>query len=176
MSTRDIYLISVPLKNARPHWTIWFPLDSNEPNSVGKKIQALGAPQFGFKIEVEHAFDWRTTHSAKSICLFLLGTTDSSNIVDVTEPTKTTDLNKDDKFEKVAGKLDAPRAASREVMPTGSVSRVAAALQHDIPGMRRCQEWTMDYIAALVKAGLLSDEAMNVVAEARKLNPFPPTD
>jgi len=34
----------------------------------------------------------------------------------------------------------------------------------------------MDYIAALVKAGLLSDDAMNVIAEARKLNPFPPTD
>ncbi|KAF5385049.1 hypothetical protein D9615_001001 [Tricholomella constricta] len=147
-----------------------------EPNTIGKKIQAVGAPQFGFKIEVEHAFDWRKTRSANTISLFLLGTTDASNVVDITESTKTTDLNKNDKFEKVVAKLNAPPAASSEVMPTGTVSEVAAALQHDIPGMRRCQEWTMEYIAALVKAGLLPDEAMNVVAEARKLNPFPPTD
>ncbi|KAG6822414.1 hypothetical protein H0H93_005625, partial [Arthromyces matolae] len=81
-----------------------------------------------------------------------------------------------DKFEKVAGTLDAPRTASSDVMPAGTVSEVAAALQHDIPGMRRCQEWNMDYIAALVKAGLLPDQAINVIADARKLNPFPPSD
>ncbi|KAF8878593.1 hypothetical protein CPB84DRAFT_1828586 [Gymnopilus junonius] len=155
MSTRNVYLISIPLRNARPHWTLWIPLDSD----------AVGAPQFGFKIEVEHVFDWRKTLSANTIRLFLLGTTDSSNIVDITEPSGTTDLNKNDKFEKVAARLDVPRAASSNVMPTGTVSEIAAALQHDIPGMRRCQEWTMDYIAALVKDGLLPDEAMNVIAE-----------
>jgi len=96
-------------------------------------------------------------------------------VVDITESAKTNNLNKNDQFEKEAGKLAAPRVASSDVMPKGTVSEVAAALQHDIPGMRRCQEWTMDYIAALVKAGLLPDEAMNVIAEVRELNPFPPT-
>ncbi|KAF5313883.1 hypothetical protein D9619_013027 [Psilocybe cf. subviscida] len=176
MSTRNVYLISVPAKDARPHWTIWIPQDSDNPLSVGKRIEAIGAPQFGFKIEVEHAFDWRKVPSSNKIGLFLLGTTDASHIIEVAEPTKTTDMNKNDKFEEVASKLKAPRAASRDVMPIGTVSQVTAALQHDIPGMRRCQEWTMGYIDALIKADLLPNEATTAVAEARQLNPFPPTD
>ncbi|KAG6810391.1 hypothetical protein H0H92_012074 [Tricholoma furcatifolium] len=156
MSARNVYLVSVPLRNARPHWAIWIPVNSNSPNAVGKKIHAVGAPQSGFEIVVEHAFDWSS--DADKTHLFLLGTTDASNIIDIAEPTRTTSLNKDDKFEKVAS----------------TVSAVVAALQRDIPGMRRCQEWTMDYIKALVKAGLLPDDAIVVVAEARKLNPFPP--
>jgi hypothetical protein len=34
----------------------------------------------------------------------------------------------------------------------------------------------MGYIEALVAVGLLPEEAKNVIAEVRKLNPFPPID
>ncbi|KAG6843750.1 hypothetical protein H0H87_000958, partial [Tephrocybe sp. NHM501043] len=176
MPIRDIYLVSVPFHNNRPHWTIWIPVDSDEPTHLGKKIHAVGSPQFGFKVEVEHRLDWGGTHTGERIQFFLLGSTDSSNVVEIDEHIKTNEINKNDKFEEVAGGIRAPGAASSDVMPNGTVSKIAQALQHDIPGMRRCQEWAMEYIEALVKAGLLqADKANNGIAEARNLNPFPPT-
>ncbi|PPQ81052.1 hypothetical protein CVT25_014583 [Psilocybe cyanescens] len=146
------------------------------PRTKGKKIHAVGSPQFGFKIEAVHNFDWTKTRNFNNISLFLLGTTDSTNVVDITKYSYTTDLNKNDKFEKVATTVQAPRTASSNLMPMGTVSEVTGALQHDIPGIHRCQEWTVDYMAALVKAGLLPDEAMNFIPEAKKLNLTPPTD
>ncbi|KAG6864879.1 hypothetical protein C0991_006605, partial [Blastosporella zonata] len=151
-----------------------------KPKGVGKKIHVVGSPQFGFKIEIEHSFNWMTTRSFDVIGLFLLCSTDSSNIVDrITDGASiiTPDINQNDKFEIVAGTIQAPRASSNGVMPNGTVSEVTAALKYDIPGLRRCQEWAVDYIEALVKAKLVgNDEAKKAIAEAKKLNPIrPPT-
>ncbi|KAG6855520.1 hypothetical protein H0H87_001640 [Tephrocybe sp. NHM501043] len=176
MPIRDVYLISVPYSTALPHWTIWIPVDSDEPMGFGKKIHAVGSPQFGFKVEVSHRFDWHETRTGERIKLFHLGSIDSSNIVDIDERIVTNEVNNKDEFEKVAGRIQAPGVASSDVMPKGTVSQVTEALRHDIPNMRRCQEWAMEYIEALVKAGLLeADKANNAIVNAKNMNPFPPT-
>ncbi|KAG6828151.1 hypothetical protein H0H92_009002 [Tricholoma furcatifolium] len=107
------------------------------PKAIGKKIHAIGSPHFGFHVQVEHNFDWAGTGSLSLMNPFLLGTTDSCNIVDA-------------------------------ITPGGNT----AALRYDIPGMRRCQEWAVEYIEALVEGGLLQDEeTKKAIAEAKKLNP-----
>ena len=100
--------------------------------------------------------------------MHLLGETDTSNIVDaeITDPNnvptlkETTDLNKSDKFEDRASLLRAPGIVPQNFRPTGTLSQQTAGWAQDIPGVKRCQEWTSELIDDLVKQKLLPDSAL----------------
>jgi hypothetical protein len=84
-------------------------------------------------------------------------------------------LNKDDKFENRASRLQAPGIAPAHLRPTGTVTQMKAGWAKDIDGVRRCQEWTTDFINDLVKQKLLPETALTV-REAIKAARSIPTD
>jgi len=118
--------------------------------------------------------------------VYFLGETDAANIVDAesADPTLTTTtaaaaaaatfrqqttdvLNKADKFENRASRMPAPGIAPAHLRPAGTVSEVVAGWSRDIPGVRRCQEWTGELIDDLVGQGLLPESALAVKAGRR---------
>ncbi|KAF8953776.1 hypothetical protein BDZ97DRAFT_1678839 [Flammula alnicola] len=175
-TTREVYLITFKVPRARDHWGLFFP-STISPN-LGKILQVNGAPQLGYKHEVEHY--WDKSLSRTPFTLHLLGETDAANIVDapVTDPHNipmlvVDDLNRADSFENRANRHPPPRIASG-MIPTGTVSQVILALWRDIPGMRRCQEWTSDFIDDLVEQGLLPESALEVRDAVRAARVMPP--
>ena len=53
------------------------------------------------------------------------------------------------------------------MIPKGTVKQVILALWEDIPGMKRCQEWTSELINDLVKERVLPESALEVLDTAR---------
>ena len=101
---------------------------------------------------------------------YLLGETDSANVIDQPQADGsiyvTEDLNKADRFENLANRHPPPRVAT-EMIPKGTFRQVNHALREDIPGMKRCQEWTSELINDLVKERVLPESALEVLDTAR---------
>ena len=70
------------------------------------------------------------------------------------------DLNKSENVEYCMSCHLPPMIGSATIL-TGTVSQVVLTLWRDIPGMRRCQEWTSEFID-MVKQGLLSESVLEV--------------
>ena len=108
---------------------------------------------------------------------YLLGETDSANVIDKPQADGsiyvTEDLNKADRFENLANRHPPPRVAT-EMIPKGTFRQVNHALREDIPGMKRCQEWTSELINDLVKEGVLPESALEVLDTARAERSMPP--
>lgn len=66
----------------------------------------------------------------------------------------------------------APMIGSATIL-TGTVSQVVLTLWGDIPGMRRCQEWTSEFIDDMVKQGLLSESVLEVCDAIRAARVVP---
>ncbi|RDB23607.1 hypothetical protein Hypma_009134 [Hypsizygus marmoreus] len=167
-TTRRVYLITSAVKNSRDHWGLYFP--STFSQSKGKVIHVVGAPMMGFKHQIKHYWDMSKSRGRYST--HLLGETDASNIVDgeIADPNNITQhetdtLNAADKFENRASRLPAPGVASAHLWPKGTPTQITAGWARDIPDVRRCQEWTTDFIVDLVTQGLLPETAL-VVLEA----------
>ncbi|GLB43421.1 hypothetical protein LshimejAT787_1303220 [Lyophyllum shimeji] len=129
-----------------------------EPAIIGDFISHPSYPRTRARFSIRLSRSVSTLH--------LLGETDATNIVDapVTDPNNLSilvvdDLNRADRFEDRASRHPPPRIAP-DMIPTGTPSQVRLALWKDIPGMRRCQEWTSDFIDDLVKQGLLPESAL----------------
>ena len=103
---------------------------------------------------------------------YLLGETDSANVIDKPQLEAdgsiyvTEDLNKADRFENLANRHPPPKVAT-EMIPKGTFRQVNHALREDIPGMKRCQEWTSELINDLVKERVLPESALEVLDTAR---------
>ena len=101
---------------------------------------------------------------------YLLGETDSANVIDQPQVDGsiyvTEDLNKADRFENLANRHPPPKVAT-EMIPKGTFRQVNHALREDIPGMKRCQEWTSELINDLVKERVLPESALEVLDTAR---------
>ena len=101
---------------------------------------------------------------------YLLGETDSANVIDKPQADGsiyvTEDLNKADRFENLANRHPPPKVAT-EMIPKGTFRQVNHALREDIPGMKRCQEWTSELINDLVKERVLPESALEVLDTAR---------
>lgn len=141
-------------------------------------IHVVGTPFTGYCHEVRHY--WDMTKSGVKYTFHLLGETDATNIVDaeIADPNKigmevTKDLNKADKFENRASRLRAPGIVPQSLRPTGTVSQQAAGWAKDIPGAKRCQEWTSELIDDLVRQKLLPDSALAKRDEVRAARPVP---
>ena len=108
---------------------------------------------------------------------YLLGETDSANVIDQPQADGsiyvTEDLNKADRFENLANRHPPPKVAT-EMIPKGTFRQVNHALREDIPGMKRCQEWTSELINDLVKEGVLPESALEVLDTARAERSMPP--
>lgn len=106
--------------------------------------------------------------------LHLLGEADSSNIIHLPLPSDgsapklqlTNNANRNDGFERYAERLPTPGVTPSDLWPTGLPSEIRAGWAKDIPGVRRCQEWTTDLIAELVKRELLPAAAIEVARTA----------
>ena len=108
---------------------------------------------------------------------YLLGETDAANIVEQPETDEniyvTNDLNNADRFENLANRHPPPIIAP-DMIPKGTLRQVGLALWADIPGMKRCQEWTSELISDLVKEGVLPESALEVLDTARAERSMPP--
>ena len=108
---------------------------------------------------------------------YLLGETDSANVIDQPQADGsiyvTEDLNKADRFENLANSHPPPKVAP-EMIQKGTFRQVNHALREDIPGMKRCQEWTSELINDLVKERVLPESALEVLDTARAERSMPP--
>ena len=108
---------------------------------------------------------------------YLLGETDSANVIDQPQADGsiyvTEDLNKADRFENLANRHPPPKVAT-EMIPKGTFRQVNHALREDIPGMKRCQEWTSELINDLVKERVLPESALEVLDTAWAERSMPP--
>ena len=143
---------------------------------MGKLLHVSGSPYGGFKHEVKH--DWNMKYTkAHGLRTYLLGETDATNIVEKPEMDGkiyvTDDLNNADRFENLANRHPPPRVATG-LIPKGTVRQVTLALWEDIPGMKRCQEWTSEFINDLVKKGVLPEFALEALDTARAERTMPP--
>ncbi|KAF8156592.1 hypothetical protein B0H34DRAFT_675045 [Crassisporium funariophilum] len=116
----------------------------DSPYTVGKKIQAVGAPQFGSKIELSTR-KVKLALPTRSAPFFSVPLTLPTSSLTLTESSKSSDLNTNDKYDNVAdtrctsrGQQQLQRRVCQRVR--GCEGAAAAALQHGIPGMRRCQD------------------------------------
>lgn len=127
----------------------------------------------GFKHEVKHF--WNSEKTKAAVTKHLLGVTAAANIVDHVIPSGTTapvmtvtdELNAADKFENRASLIPAPGIAPGSLWPTGKPSEIRAGWGKEIPGVKRCQEWTTELIEDLIKQGLLPKDALIIVQAAR---------
>ena len=145
---------------------------------MGKLLHVPGSPYTGFKHEVKHDSTWDMKFTkSHGLRMYLLGETDATNVVDQPETdgsiNVTEDLNKADRFENLANRHPPPRVATG-IIPKGTVRQVILALWEDIPGMKRCQEWTSELINDLVKEGVLPESALEVLDTARAERSMPP--
>ena len=108
---------------------------------------------------------------------YLLGETDAANIVEQPEMDGnfyvTNDLNNADRIEHLANRRPPP-IISPDMIPKGTLRQVNLALWEDIPGLKRCQEWTSELISDLVKEGVLPESALEVLDTARAERTMPP--
>ncbi|KDR83881.1 hypothetical protein GALMADRAFT_219710 [Galerina marginata CBS 339.88] len=175
---REVHLVCSSSRGSREHWGLYFP--SILAKDKGKIIHVVGAPLLGFKHEVKHY--WDKTKTRGKYTFHLLGETDAANVVDAKiDPSHialhvTSALNKADKFEDRAGRIQEPGIAPEHLRPKGTVKQVVAGWAQDIPGVKRCQEWTTELIHDLVKQGLLPETALavrNAVEAARNVPEVP---
>ncbi|TFK61932.1 hypothetical protein BDN72DRAFT_849211 [Pluteus cervinus] len=163
-------------KNQRPHWAIRIPHSKDGYEGIGKKIQVVGSPYTGFKLEIQYNVlfaDSVINPDRCSIHYFPLGATDDSNVVDSgSERAVVESVNKGDRFENLSGTIQPPGVSSN--LPQGLVTERKFKLFEDLPRVPRCQEWTVMFIQAAVKKGLLLESALQEIVAAKALNPKPP--
>ncbi|KAF8069948.1 hypothetical protein FPV67DRAFT_1485569 [Lyophyllum atratum] len=165
-TTRKVYLITYSARNGRDHWGLFIPTTFNE--AKGKVIDIAGEPAKGYMHEVKHY--WDSESERQKFTMHLLGETDAANVVDAaiksdSIPQESTfTLNRADKFEDRASRLAAPGGVPAHLMPAegSTVKETLAYWAQDIPGIKRCQEWTCELIDDLVAQEFLPQTALAV--------------
>ncbi|KAJ5156606.1 hypothetical protein N7492_009409 [Penicillium capsulatum] len=152
MTPRTISLIASRNAEAqRAHFAIFVPAAASPDQ--GTLIQAVGAPMMGYMLEFKR--NYALADSVERYTIVPVGDIDSTNIVDSTDGVKTSDSVPRGTLEVAAAQIPTPGISENFLAPVNDTTN------------KRCQEWTMEFIRALVGRGLLESEAIRVVQSKR---------
>ncbi|KAI1774801.1 hypothetical protein F4818DRAFT_418984 [Hypoxylon cercidicola] len=165
MSHRPIYLAKFrQASHQRAHFGIFVPNINHSPEDpniksakvIGTVYHVVGAPMCGYIHEFKRNYDVYDGSDTEDLeKLVPLGSVDSRYIY---EPT-TTKFSKDDtpraELDTIALRVPAPGLSKNFMAPVNDTTN------------RRCQEWTMDYIRALVSLKYIDPEAVDIVQAER---------
>lgn len=152
MTPRTISLItSRNAESQRSHFAIFVPAAANPDQ--GTLIQAVGAPMMGYILEFKRNYSF--ADSTERYTVVPVGAVDSANIVDSTDGIKSSDAVPRGNIEVAASEVPTPGMSENFLAPVNETTN------------KRCQEWTMEFVRALVGRGLLDSGAIRVVQSKR---------
>ncbi|KAM0347343.1 hypothetical protein ACHAPU_004863 [Fusarium lateritium] len=164
MPYRSVYLAkSFTGKTQRSHFAIFIPEEPYDRQTVSKDfhkhptsgtiIQVVGEPVMtGYSLEIKKNYECSTSEDLKF--LVRIGHVHSKNVYKPGD-TDTMEYIARDLLEQYASRIPPP--------PRGQ------NIRDPIDGIKtkRCQEWTMEFLSALVKDGILSPEAIEIAQAER---------
>ncbi|KXJ96163.1 hypothetical protein Micbo1qcDRAFT_201480 [Microdochium bolleyi] len=168
MAPRAVYLAKSGPASKRRHFGILIPnancdratLSSDykditqSPTALGTIIHVVGEPLMaGFAHEFKRNFDCATDPALRA--LVFLGHVDDSDVFELDQKSQIIEDVPRGALEKLAVSVPPP--------PKGQDIRALV----DGVKTRRCQEWTLEYLALLVKHGKISEDAV-AIAQAER--------
>ncbi|KAK2791103.1 hypothetical protein FQN52_005059 [Onygenales sp. PD_12] len=152
MAPRDISLIayrSTPTQRA--HFAVFIP-SASDPG-VGTIIHVVGAPMAGYQLEFKRNYSPGSTQRAHT--RYQIGQIDSQYIADAKDNTSSRDSTPKGAVELAASRVPPPAISQDFMAPVNNTTN------------RRCQEWTMDFVAHLVHLQYIDASAIQIVQSNR---------
>ncbi|KAF2757270.1 hypothetical protein EJ05DRAFT_500813 [Pseudovirgaria hyperparasitica] len=147
--------------NMRYHFALFIPnkayvsQNPQDKNEVckGTIIHVVGAPMAGYSHEFKRNYDTSTSDQLRG--LVHIGHVDQGLVYEPPTEDFSRHSSAMSSLERVALQIQAPRASENFMAPVNDTTN------------RRCQEWTVDYIRALVRHGYLHENA-TAIAQAER--------